>query len=315
MNRKVKVLFSVSLQALFLMLMGVVSYSLRAGAATPSGMYLLQQMSKAGQTVSYSAHQTTWRIDPPSVVTQVWDNGKKQRVEYLAPPVNKGDIQVDDGLHIWRYHRSENGVVQTPASANHTFDAAKFNQKYTVKVLGSAAIAGRSTWLLGITAKNSSKYLRKYWVDKSTHLRLRAEYYEPNGQRTEATQLSSIHLGSIPATRFVWKTPAGAKVNYAGELYSRLRRAQQQASWLRAPRWLPTGYTFESAVVNKANNETWLRYSNGSRRFSIFEQHTGDKGSSAIQKVDGGWFWKKSGMRYLIAGLGISDAKRMVSSF
>jgi hypothetical protein len=143
---------------------------------------------------------------------------------------------------------------------------------------------------------------------------LRAEYYDTAGKRTETTQLSSIHFGSISASRFVWKTPKGATVNYAGELYSHLRRAQQQAGWLRAPRWLPDSYTFESAVINKTNNEAWLRFSNGSRRFSIFEQRTSDKGSSVPRKIDGGWFWKKGGMRYLIAGLSDADAKKLASN-
>lgn len=315
MKRKVKVLSGVPFQAALLVLMSIVVSCISARAAAPSGPSLLQQMGKAGQAVSYSARQSTWQIDTPAVVTQVWDNGKKQRVEYLAPPVNKGDIQLDDGAHIWRYHRSENGVVQTPSTTHRAFSSAKFNQKYAVKLLGSATISGRPTWIIGIATKNSSKYLRKYWIDKTTHLRLRAEYYDANGQRTETTQLSFIHFGSIPASRFVWKTPKGATVNYAGELYSHLSRAQQQAGWLRVPRWLPGGYAFESAVVNKTNNETWLRYSNGTRRFSIFEQRTSDKGSSALRKIDGGWFWKKGGMRYLIAGLGDADAKKLAGSF
>jgi negative regulator of sigma E activity len=312
---KIKVLLSVPFQALILSLIGVAVLSLTAVAATPSAVSLLQQMGKAGQTVSYSARQTTWQLSTPAVVTHIWDNGKKQRVEYLAPPVNKGDIQLDDGVHIWRYHHSENGVVQTPSTTHHAFSSAKFNQKYTVKLLGSASIASRRAWIIAIAAKGSSKYLRKYWIDKSTHLRLRAEYYDANGKRTETTQLSSIHFGSIPASRFVWKTPKGATVNYAGELYSHLRRAQQQASWLRVPRWLPAGYGFESAVVNKTNNESWLRYSNGSRRFSIFEQRTKDKKSTSLQKVGGGWFWATGEMRYLIAGLDATDARKLAYSF
>jgi outer membrane lipoprotein-sorting protein len=302
---KIKVLFSIPI----LLLIGV------AAEAAPSGMSLLQQMRKAGQTVSYSARQTTWQIGAPVVVTQIWDNGRKQRVEYLAPTINKGDIQLDDGAHIWRYHHSENGVVQTPSTTHHPFNPAKFDQEYTVKLLGSATISGRPAWSLGIATKGSSKYLRKYWIDKTIHLRLRAEYYDANGRRTETTQLSSIHFGSIPTSRFVWKTPAGATVNYAGELYSHLRRAQQQASWLRVPRWLPAGYAFESAVVNKTNNESWLRYSNGSRRFSIFEQRTRDKKSTPLQKVGGGWFWATGEMRYLIAGLKETDAKKLALNF
>ena len=309
MIRNVKVLLSV-----LIAVVGVVCLSFRAEAATPSGVSLLQLMSHAAQTVSYSARQTVWRKKTPVTVTQIWDNGKKQRVEYLAPPVNKGDIQVDDGVHIWRYHRSENGVVQTPSS-HHSFDATRFGSKYSAKVLGSATISGRATWIIGITAKDSSHYLRKYWIDKSTHLRLHAEYFEVNGRRTEATQLSSVHFGAIPSSRFEWKTPSGAKVNYAGELYTHINRAQQQARWLRLPLWLPAGFAFESAVVNKDNNEAWLRYSNGSRRFSVFEQRTNDKKSTSVQQVKGGWFWKKGGMRYFIAGLSAADAKQLARSF
>jgi outer membrane lipoprotein-sorting protein len=315
MRRNVKVLFSIPFQTALFILTGVAVSCAAAGAATPSGISLLQQMSKAAQTVSYSARQTTWRASTPAVVTQIWDNGKKQRMEYLAPPVNKGDIQLDDGAHVWRYHHSENGVVQTPSATHHAFNAAIFNQRYTVKLLGSATISGRSAWSIGIAPKGSSKFLRKYWMDKTTHLRLRAEYYDASGQRTETTQLSSVHFGPVPASRFVWKTPAGATVNYAGELYTYLRRALQQAGWLKVPRWVPDGYSFESAVINKANNESWLRYSNGSRRFSIFEQRTSDKSSSTLRKVDGGWFWKKGGMRYLIAGTNDADAKRLAHSF
>lgn len=315
MKRNVKVLFGISFQTVTLVLIGVVAFSLTAGAATPSGTSLLQQMNQAEQTVPYSARQTTWRVGAPAVIAQVWDNGKKQRLEYQAPPINKGDIQLEDGTHIWRYHYSENGVVQTPASLRHSFDIKRFNQRYTAIFLGDSNIAGRPAWIVGIKEKNGSHYLRKYWIDIAKYLRLRAEYFGANGQRIETTQLGSIHFGSIPSSRFVWQTPAGAKVNYAGELYTHLSRAQQKASWLRVPRWLPAGYTFESAVINKTNNETWLRYSNGSRRFSIFEQRTSDTKSTSLQKVDGGWFWKKGGMRYLIAGLDKSDAKKLANSF
>jgi len=315
MKRNVKVLLSISFQTVVFALIGVVALGLTAEAATPSGTSLLQQMSKAGQTVSYSARQTTWRVGAPAIVIQIWDNGKKQRMEYLAPPINKGDIQLEDGAHIWRYHYSENGVVQTPASSRYPFNAAKFNQKYKAIFLGDSNIAGRPAWIVGIKEKNSSHYLRKYWIDVSKYLRLRAEYFGANGQRVETTQLGSVNFGSVPASKFVWKMPQGAKINYAGELYTHLSRVQQQAAWVRVPRWLPSGYVFESAVVNKQNNETWLRYSNGSRRFSIFEQRTSDTKSTSLQKVDGGWFWKKGGMRYLIAGLEKPDAKRLAGSF
>ena len=315
MSKRGKVLLRNLYLALLIMLMGLAGHHEEAGAATPSGVTLLTRMSRAAQSVSYSARQTTWRKNTPTIIIQIWDNGKKQRMEFVAPPINKGDIRLDDGTHIRRYHRSENGVVQTPSSAGHVFDTARFSQKYQARVLGKSKVAGRSAWIVGIQAKNSSRYLRKYWIDTSNYLRLRAEYFGDDGKRVEATQLSSIHFGSVPSSKFVWKTPAGAKVNYAGELYTRLNRALRQATWMRVPRWLPSGYAFESVVINKTNNEIWLRYSNGSHRFSVFEQRTNDQKSTSVRKVDGGWFWSKGGMRYFIAGLGEADAKKMANSF
>jgi len=313
MSGKLKVLLII--KTLCLILIGVVCQTFTALAATPSGMTILLQMEHASETVSYSARQTTWRKRTPVVITNIWDGGIKKRVEYLAPPVNKGDIQVDDGTHVRRYHRSEHGVVQTPSTRRKPLRNTDFSQHYTVRLLGTATVSGRKTWIIGIVPHGSSKYVRKFWVDQYTHIRLRAELFDVSGQRTEATQLSHLHFGAIPAGKFNWKEPAGAKVNYAGELYSHIRRAQEQVTWLRVPYWLPAGYAFESVVINKSNNEAWLRYTNGSHRFSIFEQRTKDTSNTKPQQVSGGWFWKRSGMRFLIAGLDARNAQKLAVSF
>lgn len=315
MNRTVKVLFQTLLPAFVMMLTGVVCLGYPAQAASPSGIRLLQQMRHAAASTSYSARQTTWRKRTPVIITHIWDNGNQQRIKYLAPPVAKGDVQVDDGKHIWHYHRGENSVVQTPSASQRDFDIKKFTQKYNVKVLGTASIADRKAWIIGIWAKNGEHYLRKFWIDQRTHLRLRTEYFDAGGRRVEATQLGDLHYGAISNSHFEWKTPSGAKVNYAGELFSHIKRAQREASWLRLPYWLPAGYAFESAVVNKSNNEAWLRYSNGTRRFSIFEQRTKDQSSSEPIHVDGGWFWKQAGVRFLIAGVSESTVQKIASSF
>lgn len=315
MNRPLKVLFKVPFRAMWLILLISACCVQVAEAATPAGITLLQKMRRAAETVAYSARQTTSRQDAAISVAQVWDNGRQQRIEYQSPPVNKGDVQVDDGQHVWRYHRSENSVVQIPSAQGNTFDAAKFNQQYFVKVLGRASVSGRQTWIVGVFSRRTSHCLRKYWIDQKNFLRLRAEFYDDKGQLSETTQLSLIHFAPILSSRFQWKTPAGARVNYAGELYVHLDRAQAMVVWLKIPTRLPAGYIFESAVINKSNDEAWLRYSNSVRRFSIFEQRTSDPKNSNPQSVEGGWFWKRGGVRFFIAGLGAADARKLAASF
>lgn len=311
MKRRIKVLLS-TIPLLFV-LTGVAQLSAGAQTATPSGSVLLQRMQQARKTTSYSAQRTIWRKQSPVIKTQIWRAGDKRRIEYIEPPIRKGDITVNDGKYTWRYHRSENSVIQTPNSHNNRAGRGS-NRNFNVTNEGATTIGGRKAWIVTIKSQKGAPRTRKFWIDQQTYLRLRTELYDTKGQRTETMQLGSLNVSAVPASLFQWKTPRGAKVNSAGELYSRLERAKRQAPWMRVPNWVPAGYVFESAVINKSKNEVWLRYSSGTNRFSIFEQRTNDTSIARPRTVSGSLFWRNKGMRFLIAGLTEADAKRVAGN-
>jgi outer membrane lipoprotein-sorting protein len=297
-----------------LLFSGLLLFLLRAEAA-PRGEELLRAMMNAERTVSYTATETMTTLGAPTIVAKIQRKGIKRRVEYSAPPIMRGDIQLDDGATVWRFHKAENSVVKTRTEGDKsTRNVAELRRRFDAKTQGQTKIGGRKAWIVAVSSKGKSQVLRKFWVDDKTKIRLRAEMFDNRGQRIETRSLSNVRIGNVPDSAFRFSPPRGADVTNAGTLYTQLGQARRSTSWLRLPTNLPRGYAFESAVVDDMKNESWLRYTNGVRRFSIFQQHTDSDASKGIARVDGGWYWQKSGNRFLIAGLPEAQAKSVAQS-
>ena len=146
----------------------------------------------------------------------------------------------------------------------------------------------------------------KLTIDKARKILLRFE----NGASIYALQ--NVKFGAQPASKFNFQTPAGAKiVRSQGKLFGDVAAARASVNWLKAPTQVPAGFALESAIA--APSEVWLRYSNGKTRFSLFEQKS-DAGKVSPTKVDGGYFWKTGGIRYLASGVSESTAKSLAAS-
>jgi outer membrane lipoprotein-sorting protein len=298
----------------FLLFSGLLLFLLRAEAA-PRGEDLLRAMMNAERTVSYSATETMTSLDGPTIVAKVQRKGIKRRVEYSAPPIMRGDLQVDDGKIVWRFHKSENSAIKTQTTGRRsTRDVEAMRRRFDAKTQGQTIVANRKAWVVAVTPKGKSQVLRKFWVDDQTKIRLRAEMLDGRGQRVETRALSNVKIGHVPDAAFRFILPRGADVTNAGTLYTQLGQARRSTPWLRLPTNLPRGYAFESAVVDEKKNESWLRYTNGIRRFSIFQQHTDSNASKELARAGEGWYWQKSGNRFLIAGLTEAQAKLVAQS-
>ena len=285
-----------------------------AGAhAAPRGEDLLRAMLRAEQEVSYSATETTTRAGGATVVARIQKSDGKKRLEYSAPAIMRGDLLIDDGHTLWRYHRAEKSAIKTKTSAQKNApDWNDLKAHVTATVQGRSTLGGRAAWILVVSSRQKKRVSRKIWIDDKTKIRLRTQRFDERGQVRETTTLSNLKFGAVPASAFHWTPPRGIEVTNAGTLYTQLNQAQRNASWLRAPAKLPSGYAFESAVVN--SSEAWLRYSNGTRRFSIFQQHTGDSKSTPLRRAGSGWYWQQGGSRFLIAGLPEAQAKSVAQS-
>jgi len=299
---------------LAMLLVGIAKPASAAG--TPSASTLMQATMKADQTAAYSATETLARQSGPTMTTKVWRDGTKKRYEYLAPAVMKGDLLVDNGSTVWRYHRAEKTAVKTKTAARRVFsdaDRKKWTERFTSAVVGREAFAGRNAYVVTITPRGGKKPTRKYWIDTATNVRLRSERYTTDGKRVEVSSLSNIKFTRPAASSFEWKPPAGVAQSSAGTLFLKLAPAQRAATWLKPPTRLPAGFGLESIIVDPMG-EAWFRYTNGTSRFSIFQQRSKSDTVRELQQVDGSWYWQRGGNRFLIVGLGAAEAKRVAGS-
>lgn len=268
------------------------AFALAAVTATPparaqDAATLIDQMRVAEASVQYSGTLFIVRNGQRETVN-VWRQGKKRRWEWSAPALKKGDTLVDNGSSLYLYHASENNVTQTQSSP-------------TLPNLGSG-------WNLNKSGGDFvlSRGKQKLTFDGARKNLLRFQ----NGSVIYALQ--NLKFGAQPAAKFSFQTPADAKVVRSnGKLFVDVASARASANWLKAPAQVPAGYALESAIA--ASDEVWLRYSNGKRRFSLFEQHA-EAGTVAPTAVKGGYFWKTGGIRYLASGVSESTAKSLASS-
>ncbi len=250
---------------------------LTSGAHAQDAQTLISQMKSAEATVSYSATQSSG-----GGTAHVFRSGLKRRLEWVSPTVKSGDVLVDDGTNVYLYHRAEKSATKTNSRGRVPSFVATGTAKTTT-------FAGRRAFSIPVSGN------RTLTIDAQTKALLAVS--GGNG----GFSLSGIKFGAVPASKFDFVAPPGVKVSaFDGALYGNLNAARRAAQWLKTPAQLPTGWSFESAIVG--TNSAWLRYSNGQSRISLFEQPTTD-GDYKQNTVDGGGiFWRKSGVRFLATG-------------
>lgn len=287
-----------------------------AQPASAQAARLLKQMMNAERNANYTAVQTTSRRNSAPVRVRIWRLGSKRRLEYLAPDLNRGDVLVDDGQNTWLYHRAENAAVQTRSQAPRDGSNAS-RRAARVRLSGQESVSGRAAWKIDLVRPNGKGIARRIWIDKASGLRLSAQVFDAQGQAAERVTLSDLKTSGVDASRFRWTPPAGAQVvRTNGQLFSQFAPAKAAASWLQSPRFIPSGYMFESAVVDNAKGEAWLRYASSARRISLFQQRAADATNTgaAPQKVGGGWYRAANGSRVLIVGAPDGVAQRILNS-
>jgi outer membrane lipoprotein-sorting protein len=287
------------------------AFALSARAA-PSGEELLRAMMHSDKTVSYSATETTTRAVGATTVARLQKSGGKKRLEYSQPAVMRGDVLLDDGQNLWRYHRAESSAIKTKTASAKAPNWSAVRGRFNAAAQGKTKLNGRTAWVVVVSPKKGVARKTKFWIDDQTKIRLRLQRFDGTGKVVETVALSNLKFGKVPDSAFRWSPPQGTKITNAGTLYNRLDSARHNANWLRAPTQLPAGFAFESAVVNA--REAWLRYSNGTRRFSIFQQRTVQGGSTPLKRAGSGWFWQQGKNRFLVAGLSKAQAELIARS-
>ncbi|PQV64864.1 hypothetical protein B1R32_103131 [Abditibacterium utsteinense] len=283
MNLKFPESFSTKNQSWFIFPALIFCGAFASAAKAQSADEILRAVRQNEAKIQYSATQIVQSGAVREVAT-LYRSGLKRRLEWSAPSVKAGDILIDDGQIVTLYHRADKTAIQTRSFR---------------RVPGFAA----GNWKAGAPTPQNGRLVRvlsrgkgrKISVDTKANVILRTE----NGR--SITALQNIKFSPVSDAKFEFAKPAGvALTRINGRLVNDLNAARRLTTWVQPPSQLPSGYVFESAVAGK--DEIWLRYTNGQKRFSIFEQKTSDSSPIAPQKVDGGWFWRKSGLRFLVTG-------------
>jgi len=281
---------------------------LAARAQAPDADSLVGAMMSAERTAQFSATET---LPGKGEKFRVWRDGRRRRIEWLAPSIRRGDVLVDDGTNVWLYFRQDNSAIQTKSTPQR---AGKMGKVFAARVAGSETVAGRKAWIVEVTSRKNNAVVRRFAIDAATKITLRRENLKA-GKTSEKWALQNVSFGKIPASRFGFSPPSGASVTRtSGTLFVDLQPAQRGASWLGVPNFVPAGYAFESAVVDGSKGEAWLRFSSGARRFSIFQQRVASSETKEPQDVDGGLYWQRGGYRFLAVGLPKEIASRVAQS-
>lgn len=261
----------------------IASTAVTPAANAQSATEILRAVRASEAKAQYRATQVVQKGSSREVAT-LFRSGLKRRLEWSAPNVKAGDILVDDGQTVTLYHRADKSAIQTRSFGRvPSFAAGDW------KVSAPQTQNGRSVRVL------SRGNGRKISVDAKTNAVLRTE----NGGSIVALQ--DVQFGPVSDSKFQFVKPDGVTLTRVnGRLFNDFSAARRLTTWVQPPAQLPASYVFESAIAGK--DEIWLRYTNGQKRFSIFQQKTEDAGEIAPQKVSGGWFWRKAGIRFLVTG-------------
>jgi sigma-E factor negative regulatory protein RseB len=115
-----------------------------------------------------------------------------------------------DGPERIVYRRDDDIVVLQPAERTLSYDARRFTRPfpfvghagnervanyYSLTMLGSARVAGRSAEVIGLMPKDGLRYAYRLWLDRSTGLPLRAEIVGAQQQVLEWAAFSDISMG------------------------------------------------------------------------------------------------------------------------
>ena len=153
------------------------------------------QMLIHGRRVSRTIESKTWAVGDEKAFTT-----------YLAPAREKGIKMLKLGDKLWMYspatdrtikisgHMLRQSMMGSDLSFEDMMEDARLQYRYNAVVTHTETIAGRSCWVLKLSAKteNIAYYMRKLWVDQKRNIPLREELYARSGKLLKKLELNNV---------------------------------------------------------------------------------------------------------------------------
>jgi len=224
-----------------------------APAQTP--LEWVERMERAERTVALEGVRVTQFFLPfplPAVEEHIVRAGVRYRVEYLQPPVRRGEILIDDGLRRFHYVPRLKKVQTLPSDQPLILRRRREmlgrlrRGELSLEVKGMEPVAGRRAVLLEARTRQG-RPLRRWWLDREYGVILRMEDLTPRGEvrmRTEYVRLTVPAV--IPPDRFAPRFPAQARqqdVLPPSRVFASIEEAQPLVPFtIRRPQTVPKGF-------------------------------------------------------------------------
>jgi len=179
-------------------------------AQNPDGKEILRRLDQnmtSENRVFTSKMIIHGRRSTRTIESKTWTAGeKKSYTEYLFPAREQGTKMLKLGDQLWIYSPSTDRIIQiaghmlrqsvmgSDLSYEDMMADNKLSNHYNADVVGSESIAGRSCWVLKLTAfdPEAAYQVRKLWVDRERNIPLREELFAKSGTLLKHTELSDV---------------------------------------------------------------------------------------------------------------------------
>lgn len=282
---------------------------------------LLRRMIQAEQTRSFTAREVVTREDGKSIEQLVKRDPQRGVRRELVRPA--GETIIDNGKRSWRLNRKrvlESDSKQVGVQRRLKDLMGRLN-RVPLTLQGQDMVAGRSADIVSLELPGGGE--RRFWIDKESGLRLKTEEKAPDGRiRSNAYYLSLDLKPQFNDTDFAppAATPERPVVRENRKTYKTLEDASKAGVNVRAPDWLPGGFTLRTVEANGAR--VTLRYSNGMSALSVARIAVppprlvqAGEGVVPLPGKNRGYFLPAPDGGYLLIGsLPESDLKRIAES-
>jgi len=270
-------------------------------AADAEGEELLNSMNRAFAEQSYDgvfSYFSGQDLATLRVVHKIIDDVQRERLVHLngAPReiIRHGEevacivMPGDDLLAL------EESIPSGPFARAFVRSFDQLSHSYMVERAGDGRIAGRSSIRLAVAPKDEHRFGYRLWLDDLTHLLLRSELIDHDGQRLEIFQFNTITIGeSVSADALEAGESQGSNVSHlrlvSNESAPVSATPTPTMQWTTG--WLPSGFAMATADLRRKrvsdNPVSILMYSDGLASFSIFIENMPNNGASEMASQHG----------------------------
>lgn len=156
-------------------------------------------------------------------------------------------------------------VPRNPMPGQHWSVSATLVNHYEFLDLGEARVAGRASRMVGVRPLDANRYGYRLWVDRDTHLLLRADVIDASGETVERSAFTRIDIPATAADGALAPTLRGEVLTW--HVTELDRGIARESIW--QPTALPAGFVFDGAR-SRADGVEQQVFTDGLAMVSIF---------------------------------------------